>query len=113
VVIEVHRELGPGLPEAVYQEALEMEFDARGIPYERQKWVPVVFKGKLLKSKFRIDFLVGGKLIIELKAVDEVHPVHEAQVLAYLKLSGCKLALLVNFNVERAKDGIYRKAMNL
>ena len=111
-VIEVHRELGPGLPEGVYEEALAVEFRARGVAYERQKRVPVRYKDELLESTFRLDFLVGGKLILELKAVAEVAPLHEAQLLSYMKLTGCKLGLLINFNVERAKDGIYRKALN-
>ena len=112
-VIEVHKELGPGLPEGVYEEALEVELESRGIPYERQKCISVRYKGHLLECQFRLDFLIGGKLIIELKAVEQICAIHEAQLLAYLKLTGCKLGLLVNFNVERAKDGIYRKAMGL
>ncbi|HTE21322.1 MAG TPA: GxxExxY protein [Armatimonadota bacterium] len=112
-VIEVHRELGPGLPEGVYEEALAVELEARAIPFERQRRVPVLYKDQLLESTFRLDFLIAGKLIIELKAVAEVSPLHEAQLLSYLKLTGCRLGLLINFNVERAKDGIYRKALNL
>lgn len=112
-IIEVHRHLGPGLPEGVYEDALELEFQLRGIPYKRQKWMSVLYKGHELESKFRLDFLIGGKLIIELKAVEAIVAVHEAQLLCYLKLTGCKLGLLVNFNVEKAVDGIYRRALRL
>jgi GxxExxY protein len=112
-IIEVHRTLGPGLPEGVYEDALEVEFCLRGIPYERQKWMDVRYKGRLLQHKFRLDFLIDGKLIIELKAVEVIVEVHEAQLLSYLKLTGCKLGILVNFNVEKAVDGIYRRALRL
>ncbi len=112
-IIEVHRTLGPGLPEAVYRQALELEMTSRGIPFEREKKIPVSYKGTPLKSSFRLDFLVGGKVIIECKSVEAIHPVHEAQILVYLRLTGCKLGLLVNFNVERAKDGIHRRVLNL
>jgi GxxExxY protein len=112
-VIEVHKALGPGLPETVYEEALALEFNQRSIPYERQKRISVHYKGTLLESSFRLDFLVGGKLIVELKAVDAILPIHEAQLLAYLRLTQCKLGLLINFNVEKATDGVYRRALNL
>jgi GxxExxY protein len=111
-VIEVHKVLGPGLPEGVYEDALALEFEARRIPYERQKAVPVLYKGQLLEARFRLDFLVGGILIVELKAVETLHPLHEAQLLAYLRLTSCKLGLLVNMNIERAKDGIHRKVLS-
>lgn len=112
-IIEVHKVLGPGLPESVYEDALALEFQARGILYERQKAVPVSYKGQLLEARFRLDFLVGGKLIVELKAVEVLQSLHEAQLLAYLRLTGYRLGLLVNMNVERVKDGIHRKALNL
>ena len=111
-VIEVHKALGPGLPESVYEDALALELAQRSIPFERQKPVPVLYKGVLLESSFRLDFLVGGKLILELKSVDNILPLHEAQLLAYLRLTQCKLGLLINFNVEKAADGIYRRALN-
>ncbi|MGV3720547.1 MAG: GxxExxY protein [Actinomycetota bacterium] len=110
-IIEVHRVLGPGMPEGVYEDALALEFQARNIQYERQKAVPVSYKGQLLECRFRLDFLIGGSLILELKAVEQLHPIHEAQLLGYLRLTGCKVGLLVNMNVERAKDGIQRKVL--
>jgi GxxExxY protein len=112
-VIEVRKELGPGLPEGVYEDSLAIELAARGIPFERQKWVSASYKGQPLRAKFRLDFLIGGKLILELKAVEALHDVHEAQVLAYLRLTGCRLGLLINFNVKRAADGILRRALHL
>ena len=112
-IIEVHKQLGPGLLEGVYEEALAIELEMRGIPFERQKLVPMRYKGRVIDAHLRLDFLVGGKLIIELKAVEMVTGVHEAQLLTYLKLTGCKLGLLVNFNVQRATDGIHRKVNGL
>lgn len=112
-VIEVHRQLGPGLLEGVYEEALALELELRNVPFERQKPVPVHYKGRCLQSHLRVDFLVGGKVIIELKAVERVEPVHEAQLITYLRVTGCKLGLLVNFNVVKATDGIRRKVNGL
>jgi GxxExxY protein len=111
-IIEVHRQLGPGLLEHLYQEALEVELELRGIPFERQARVPVRYKGRSLRGVLKLDFLAGGKLVLELKAVETLNPVHEAQLITYLKLTGCKLGLLVNFNVTRAVDGIHRKVYN-
>ena len=112
-IIEVHKQLGPGLLECVYEEALALELKLRGIPFARQKKVPVRYKGRLLEAELRLDFLVGDKLIIELKSVETVTPLHEAQLITYLKLTGCRLGLLVNFNVERVTEGIHRKAYRL
>lgn len=111
-VIEVHKLLGPGLPESVYEEALAKELEWRKISFEQQKRIPVEYKGELLDSSFRLDFLVAGRLILELKAVEVISPLHEAQLLAYLRLSRCRLGLLINFNVEKATDGIYRRALS-
>lgn len=111
-IIEVHRQLGPGLPETVYEEALALELTTRRIPFERQKAINASYKGQLLQATFRLDFLVAGELILELKAVEDLSPVHDAQLLAYLKLTGVSLGLLVNFNVEKAKEGIRRKVMS-
>lgn len=111
--IEVHRHLGPGLLESAYEQCLAHEFHSRGIPFEQQKAVPVAYKGVRLDCGFRVDFLVGGLVVVELKAVDELDDVHSAQVLTYLKLMGCKLGLLLNFNERRLGDGIKRLVLNL
>lgn len=111
--IEVHRQLGPGLLESAYEECLAYELSLRQVPFERQKPVPVVYKQVHLDCGFRLDLLVGSLVVVELKAVDALTSVHEAQVLTYLKLTGCKLGLLLNFNVPVMRDGIKRLAMGL
>ena len=97
VAMQVHRELGCGFLEPVYQEALEILLKKEGIPYEREKRLPIYFMGTLLNKEYFADFVCFGKIIVELKAVSQLAPVHEAQVLNYLKASGCKLGLLLNF----------------
>jgi GxxExxY protein len=109
--IEVHRLLGPGLLESAYEECLAREFVLRQIPFERQKPAPVVYKDVKLECGYRLDFLVDGRVVLELKAVECFAPVHEAIVLTYLRLSGCRLGLLINFNVPMLKDGIRRFAL--
>mgnify|MGYP001270383695 FL=1 len=108
---EVHSNLGPGLLESVYEECLIFELQSAGLNVEKQKSLPLTYKGLLLESRLRIDILVENQIIIELKAVEELNDVHLAQTLTYLKLSGCKLALLVNFNVAHLKNGIKRVIM--
>jgi GxxExxY protein len=105
--IEVHRILGPGFLEEVYKEALIVEFLMRGITHECEKWVKITYKGHEV-GKGRLDFLIADCLILELKAVQNLAPIHEAQVLSYLKITNCPLALLINFNVPLLKDGIKR-----
>ncbi|MCL1462879.1 GxxExxY protein [Argonema galeatum] len=105
--IEVHRVLGPGFLESVYQEALEVEFRMRGIPCQPQKPVAVTYKGNQV-GKGILDFLVSDVLIVELKAVEKLAPIHEAQVMSYLKMTNHRLALLINFNVPVLKDGVKR-----
>ena len=105
--IEVHRILGPGYLESVYEEALTLEFSLRQIPFALQKSVSVVYKGHSV-GESRLDFLVGGCLIVELKAVEALAPIHQAQVISYLKATGLLLGLLINFNVPLLKDGIRR-----
>jgi GxxExxY protein len=107
--IEVHRELGPGLTEILYEAALCHEFDLRGIPYARQMEIDVVYKGKKI-GKTRIDLLVADRLILELKACEHLNDVHRAQCITYLGITGKTLALLINFNVKLLKDGIKRIA---
>lgn len=97
VAMQVHRELGCGFLEPVYQEALEILLKKEGIPYEREKRLPIYFMGELLRKEYFADFVCFGKIIVELKAVSQLTPVYEAQVLNYLKASGCKLGLLLNF----------------
>jgi GxxExxY protein len=101
--IEVHKALGPGLLESAYEECLCHEFDLRGISYKRQHAVPVQYKGAKLDCGYRIDILVDDLVILELKAVDRLDPIHEAQTLTYLKLTGIKIGLLINFNVPVLK----------
>jgi GxxExxY protein len=107
--IEVHRILGPGFLESVYEEALAIEFDLRGIPYERQKPMILEFKGKIVGDS-RLDFLVGGALVVELKAIEAIHPIYPAKVLHYLKMCNLQLGLIINFHVVLLKDGIKRIA---
>jgi GxxExxY protein len=111
--IEVHRHLGPGLLEAAYEQCLAHELSERRVPFELQKPVPVEYKGVKLDCGFRPDFLVGGLVVVEIKSVNELAPVHSAQVLTYLRLTGCKLGLLLNFNEWRMADGIKRIVFNL
>lgn len=111
--IKVHSQLGPGLLESVYEECLSYKLIKAGVALERQKAIPLVFEEVKLECGFRCDMLVEGKLIVEVKAVDALNDVHLAQVLTYLKLTNCKLGLLMNFNVTRLKDGIRRVVNNL
>ena len=108
--IEVHRTLGPGLLESIYEECLCHEFGLRKIPYERQKELPIEYKGIRLNANLRLDALVNKQLILEIKSCDTLLPIHEAQLLTYLKLTGLKIGLLINFNVSMLKDGIKRIA---
>jgi len=106
--IEVHKALGPGLLESAYEECLYYELQMAGLKVEKQKALPVVYKEVKLDAGYRIDLLVEDCVVVELKAVEALHDVHTAQVLTYLKLSECKLGLLMNFNVYRLSDGIRR-----
>ena len=105
--IEVHRELGPGLLEGIYENALCIELKARNIPYEKQKEVPVMYKGQAIGNNF-IDILVQDTIVLELKSVDKLHPVHEAQIITYLKISNKQIGFLINFNTRILKQGIKR-----
>lgn len=100
-LFEVHKELGPGLLEKVYQEALEKELELQGIPFEREKSFTIMYKGEALEQKYIADFVIYDKIVVELKAVDELLPVHTAQVINYLAITGYKLGLLVNFNARQ------------
>lgn len=106
--IEVHRALGPGLLESAYEECLARELTVRAIPFDRQRPLPLVYKDVKLECGYRVDLLVDGRVVVELKAVESLAPIHDAIVLTYLRLSGCKIGLLVNFNTAVLKDGIRR-----
>ena len=111
--IEVHRHLGPGLLENAYEEALCYELELRVIPYERQKYQSLNYKNKILKTDYRIDLLVDGKVIVEIKARQKINPIDKAQTLTYLRLSNTKLGLLINFHEPLLKDGVTRIVNNL
>ena len=106
--IEVHRELGPGLLESAYEACLAFELTQRRLRVEQQKSLPVAFKGVKLDCGYRLDLLVESAVIVEIKSVDRLLPIHEAQLLSYLKLSGLNVGLLLNFNVTLLKHGIRR-----
>ncbi len=106
--IEVHRELGPGLLESSYERCLVHELGLRGIDAERQRPQPISYKGLELEEGYRIDILVKGNVVLELKAVESINNLHIAQLLTYLKLSNCRLGYLINFNVPVLKNGIKR-----
>jgi GxxExxY protein len=106
--IIVHRELGPGLLESAYEICLVHELVSNNLRVERQKGLPVHYRGINLDCGYRIDLLVEGKVVVELKAIEKLEPIHEAQLLSYLKLSKCPVGLLINFNVKFLKDGIRR-----
>lgn len=108
LAIEVHRHLGPGLLESAYEECLCFELETNGIGHIRQVPLPVTYKNTKLECGYRMDLVVEDKLVIELKTVDRLLPIHEAQLLTYLKLSGLKTGLLLNFNSSVLKDGIRR-----
>jgi GxxExxY protein len=106
--IEVHKHLGPGLLESAYEECLFHELQLRNLKVERQKPVPVVYKETKLECGYRLDLLVEGKIVVELKSVEGLGPIHEAIMMTYLRMSGHKLGLLINFNGNVLKDGVRR-----
>ena len=109
--IEVHRTLGPGLLESSYHECLCRELLVRDIPFEREKPLPLEYKGIRLECGYRIDILVAGLVVVEVKSVEALAPIHDAQLLTYLRLGGWKIGLLINFNEVLLKNGIYRRVM--
>jgi GxxExxY protein len=108
LAMRVHRRLGPGLLESVYERCLCHELDQAGIAYQRQVPLPVVYDDVLLDCGYIADIIVDGQVILELKAVEHPHPLHEAQLLTYLRLSSCRIGLLINFNTISLTDGIKR-----
>ena len=111
--IEVHQHLGLGLLETAYHQCLARELSLRDIAYETEKPISLKYKGISLDCGYRLDFLIEGKLILELKAVEKILPIHEAQMITYLKLTECKLGLILNFNVAVLREGIKRIALDL
>jgi GxxExxY protein len=109
--IEVHKQLGPGLLESTYEECLCHELHLRGIEFQRQLDLPVIYKGLKLDCGYRIDLLVNDTVVVELKAVEQLLPVHEAQLLTYLHLARKPVGLIINFNVPLLKDGIRRRVI--
>jgi GxxExxY protein len=109
--IEVHREMGCGLLESSYQTCLRHELSLRGIQFEYEKKLPLYYKGITLDCGYRLDLLVAGEIVVEVKSVDALAPIHTAQILTYLKLTGCKVGLIINFNVPVLIDGVKRVVM--
>ena len=109
--IEVHRTLGPGLLEGAYEVCLCRELELQGIPFRSQTLVNIDYKGKLVPDAFRIDLVIDDLVVVELKSIDRFHPIHEAQLLTYLRLSNLWLGLLINFNVPILKDGLMRRVL--
>ncbi len=109
--IEVHKALGPGLLESAYEECLCRELELRGVSFKRQVPLPVTYKGIDLDCGYRLDILVEDLVVIEIKTVEEVLPIHEAQLLTYLKLGGWQVGLIINFNVPLLKQGIFRRVL--
>ena len=110
---QVHKELGPGLLESAYERCMVVELIERGLNVERQVKLPIVYKGKTIDGGYRLDLIVENEIIIELKTADYILPVHEAQLISYLKLSGKKLGYLINFKVDLIKNGIHRRVNKL
>lgn len=111
--IDVHRVLGPGLLESAYEECLSRELTLRQVPFERQRPLPLEYKGLKLDCAYRLDLLVDNAIVVEIKAVDKLEPIHDAQLLTYLRLGGWKAGLLINFNVPVLKQGIRRLVLDL
>ena len=111
--IEVHRHLGPGLLESAYQQCLIRELTLKNIPFKREWPLPLEYKGVHLGCSYRLDLLVGDAVVVEIKSVEALTPIHDAQLLTYLKIGGWKVGLLINFNVEMLKTGIHRKVLGL
>ncbi len=110
--IEVHRRLGPGLPESAYEACLSQELALRGVPFRRQQPLPVSYQGVELDCGYRMDLVVGDEVVVEIKAVEALRPLHEAQLLSYLRLGGWKTGLLINFHVPVLRDGLRRLVLS-
>ena len=110
--IEVHRHLGPGLLESTYEECLAKELELTNLSFQRQRALPVVYKDLQLDCAYRVDFFIANQIVVELKSVDEIHPIHIAQLLTYLRLMDKQVGLLINFNVPILREGIRRVVNN-
>lgn len=110
--IDVHKVLGPGMLESVYLDLLCFDLDLKGIAYEREKELSLIYKGRNFNTILRADLVVENSLIVELKSVQEMHPIYEAQIMTYMKLTNIEVGLLINFNVPILKDGIHRYRLN-
>ena len=108
VAMDVHRALGPGLLESAYEACMAFDLSQKGLMVEQQKPIPIMYRDVKLECGYRLDLVIEKSVIVELKAVEKIMPIHKAQLLSYLKLSGCKIGLLINFNTEILKDGIKR-----
>jgi GxxExxY protein len=106
--IDVHRALGPGLLESVYRDCLVVELAAKGLRVAREHRVPIEYRGQRVRADLRVDLLVDGRLVVEVKALERLHPVHLAQVITYLKLTGCPAGLILNFNATSMRAGVKR-----
>ena len=111
--MEVHRRLGPGLLESAYHECLCQELVLRGIPFEYERKLPLEYKGIQLECGYRVDLVVAGRVAVEVKSIEAIAPIHEAQLLTYLRLGGWTVGLLINFNVIVLKDGVRRRVLGL
>lgn len=110
--IEVHRILGPGLLESAYEECLAYELSSKDVPFERQVAVPVVYKGEKLDCGFRVDLIIAKQVVVELKSIERLLPVHDAQLITYLRLTRIPIGLILNFNVHSMRDGIRRRVLS-
>lgn len=106
--MKVHSELGPGLLESIYRDCLKIELVSSGFTVQTEKQVPVFYRGQRIRSDLRVDLLVDGRLVVEVKAIERLHPVHQAQVITYLKLTACPASLLFNFNATSVRSGMKR-----
>jgi GxxExxY protein len=113
IFIGIHKQVGPGLLESVYEEIIAYELKKRGIPFQRQKTIGVNYEQVRLDLGFRADLIVNNKVVVEIKSIETVLPVHHKQILTYLRLTGLKVGLLVNFNVDVLRKGIHRAVNNL
>ena len=111
LAMRVHTRLGPGMLEKTYERCLRLELDRSGLPYENQVDMPLNYDGVLVDCGYRVDIIVRNEVLLELKSVERILPVHEAQLHTYLRLSGCRIGLLMNFNTVSLKDGIRRRAL--
>ena len=109
--IDVHRYWGPGLYEEIYEKSLCHELQLRNIPFKNQVQLPLIYKEKKVGDDLRLDVIAGDKIVVEIKAVRQLEPIHESQLLTYMKLTGCKVGLLINFNVPVLKNGIKRMVL--